>query len=389
MEIRTRVTPPAGGQGSGALKWEEAGAGAIGAGTAEMDVGTAPPVLEALRRAVTDGLVGYLPAALDARLREACAGWLWSSQGWAVDPALIQPVPSVLHGLRVTIERYTPPGSAVIVPVPAYPPFLAVPGLLGRQVLPVPLVDVNGRPELDLDGIDGAFRRGGGLVVLCNPHNPVGRVFTPAELLALSAVVNARGGRVFADEIHAPFVYPGRRHQPYAALSPLTASHTLTATSASKGWNIAGLRCALLITSHDDDLAQWRGLGRFDRETPSVLGAIASTAAFRDGVPWLRRVLAGLATNRRAFGDLLAEFLPEVTYRPPEATYLAWLDCRRLTLGGTEPAAFFSALAGVSLLEGSDCGSPGRGFARFNFATEPWVLVEALRRMATAVADAG
>ena len=173
-------------------------------------------------------------------MARACAGWLARRYGWEVPPAWITPLADVVAGLQAAIERFTPPGTPVVLPTPAYMPFLAVPGALGRELIQVPMVERDGRMTYDLDGIAAAFDRGARLLVHVNPHNPLGRVFDVEEQLALADVVTAAGARVFADEIHAPLVYPGAVHRPYASLSPETARHTVTATSTSKAWNVPG-----------------------------------------------------------------------------------------------------------------------------------------------------
>jgi len=237
---------------------------------------------------------------------------------------------------------------------------------------------------MDLDALDAAYRAGGHLLILCNPYNPVGKVFTADELLAIGAVVSRHSGRVFADEIHSPVVYPGGTHVPYASLSDDMARHTVTATSASKAWNLPGLKCAQLIVSNDADAAVWEEISYFASHGASTLGVIANTAAFSAGRDWLDAVLHYLDTNRRLLVDLVAEHLPGVAYTPPQGTYIGWLDCRLLGLD-QPPADFFRQHAGVALTDGADCGTGGEGFVRIVFATPAPVLTSALTRMGRAV----
>ena len=250
----------------------------------------------------------------------------------------------------------------------------------------MPAARVDGRAALDLDGIDAAFRAGGELLVLINPHNPLGRVFTAEELLALCAVVDRHGGRVFADEIHAPLIYPGHRHVPYASLSATAAGHTVTATSASKAWNLPGLACGQLILSADDDRAALERIPRVALHGASLLGVVAARAAYEQGGPWLEGVLSHLDGNRHTLAALLAEHLPEVRFVVPEGTYLAWLDLRALGLGD-HPGEVLLERTGVALVDGPQCGAPGRGHARLNFATPRPVLELVVRRMADAVRE--
>jgi cystathionine beta-lyase len=381
----------------GSLKWTYAGPEVLGAFVAEMDFGTAPAVQDALRDAMARYAYGYLTPAAASEMSAVVAAWL-AGRGWAVDPARIKPLPDVIKGLEAAITLYSRPGSPIVLPTPAYMPFLTVPPALGRQIIQVPMVTDGGRYVLDIDGIGAAFRRGGHLLVLCNPCNPVGRVYTAGELLAVAEVVEANGGRVFADEIHAPLRYPGHAHIPYASVSPVTAAHTVTGVATSKGWNLPGLKFAQLLLSNDADAAVWAERGATFEHGASTPGAWATIAAYRDGGPWLDDVVAYLDRNRTLLAALLAEHLPQVRFLPPEGTYLAWLDCRALfaerghppaeragrTAGWASPADFFLGAARVMLTDGAACGEGGGGHVRLNFATPRPVLAEAVHRMAAA-----
>lgn len=356
----------------------------IGAWVAEMDFGTAPAIRDALHAAVDDGVLGYLSPSTAADMADATAVWLAAEYGWAVPVERIHPVSDVVAALGVTIEHFSRPGSAVIIPTPAYMPFHTYPPTLGREVVQVPGIEVDGRWRHDLEGIDAAFAAGAGTLVLCNPHNPTGVVLTREELEAISAVVERHGGRVFADEIHAPVRYGEAAHIPYASLSETTARHTITGTSASKAWNIPGLKAAQLITSNDADEAAYSRFGFAVVHGASTPGVIASTAAYRDGRPWLDAVVEYLDRNRRLLGELLADCLPSVRYVTPEATYLAWLDCRELPIEGSA-AAFFREHAGVTVTDGALCGVGSEGFVRLVFAMPAPLLEETVRRMGAAV----
>ena len=222
----------------GSFKWTAPGPDGFGAAVAEMDFGAAPAILDALAGLSADANFGYLPQFLADELAVACAEFTKRRYGWDVDPALIHHVPDVLKALEIAITHFSRPGSPVILPTPAYMPFLSLPGFLGREIIQVRMIDDAGFFTLDLDAIEDAFRTGGHLLIFCNPYNPLGRVFTVQEMARLTEVVDRHHGRVFADEIHGPLVYPGLRHIPYASTSGTAASHTLTATSASKAWNL-------------------------------------------------------------------------------------------------------------------------------------------------------
>ena len=367
----------------GGLKWA-ANPDRIGAWVAEMDFGTAPVVMDAIRSSVGAELFGYLPPALDDALAAATSAWLDTRYGWAVAPERIRPLGDVVAGLVAALEHFSEPGSKVIVPTPAYTPFLEVSRTHGRDVVEVPLTMAAGRWVYDLDALDRAFAAGGGLLVLCNPHNPVGRVLDRAELLAIAEVVERHGGRVFADEIHAPLTFAGHTHLPYASLSPVTAGHTITAVAASKAWNLPGLKCAQLLLSSSLDAETWAQVGAEAEHGASNLGVVATIAAYTSGGPWLADVLDYLTGTRRLLGELMASLLPGVGYVEPEGTYLALLDFRPLGLGDS-PADLFAAEAGVVLVDGALCGAAGRGMARLNFATPRPILRQMVEQLAAAL----
>lgn len=364
-------------------KWLEFGS-ATGAWVAEMDFGTAPAVREAVRRAAEDGTgLGYLPKRSLLALQEAFAGFVDARYGWRVEAPDVRPVVDVLTAMQAVVRLTSRPGSPIILPTPAYMPFLTLPGALDREVIQVPLTRVDGRYAYDLEALDAAFAAGGHLLVLCNPHNPVGRVLERTELEAISEVVERHGGRVFADEIHAPLTYPGHRHVPYASISPAAAAHTVTAMSASKAFNIPGLKSAQLVLSSDGDRSVWERGGHIYEDQASTLGALASTAAYAEGGEWLGDVIEYLDGNRQALGTLVAEHLPGVGYRQPEGTYLAWLDLT--DLGIDDPARFFRENADVAATSGALCGDAGRGCLRFNIALARPLLTEAITRMGAAL----
>jgi cystathionine beta-lyase len=353
----------------------------IGAFVAEMDFGTAEPVLRALHDHVERGPLGYLPPHLVDELADAWCGFAAERFDWQVPAARVRPLADVVSGLVVAIEHFSAPGAPVILPTPAYMPFLVVPRELGRDIIEVPMAVEDGHCVYDLDALDAAYDAGGSLLVLCNPHNPIGRVLTREEMVDVSEVVERHGGRVFSDEIHAPLVYDGHRHVPYASVSPVTAAHTVTAVSASKAWNLPGLKCAQLVLSDDADAERWAEVGTFPEHGASNPGVVANITAYTAGGPWLDAVLEHLDGHRRLLGELLVEHLPDVRWTAPEGTYLAWLDCRGLGLGD-HPGEFFHEHAGVALTDGPLCGAVGAGFARYNFATPRRVMEQTVEQLA-------
>ena len=361
-------------RGRGSWKWSTVPAGVIGAGIAEMDLPLAPCIIAAVGSAVDRGLTGYLPPWLGREVAEATSTFQ-QRYGWNIDPAEVHVVPDVLNALEQTVRHLLDPDPLVVLPTPAYMPFLRMPGALGWPLVTAPMsLGVNGY-EFDLDHLSRVLRPGA-LLVLTNPHNPTGRVFTAAELHALAAVVHTTGATVFADEIHAALVYPGHTHLPYASLSAIAAGHTVTATSASKAWNVPGLACAQLILTGENARARWAKTDPEVAHGASPLGAAAAIAAYTDGADHLAAVVDYLDRGRLIFAETLADSLPEASFRPPEGTYLGWLDLRP---AGCDPADV-KTLAGVLGVNGRACGEPGH--LRLNLATPHHVVREMAGRLA-------
>ena len=374
----------------GSMKWTR-NPGQLAAFVAEMDFGTAPEVTAALELATAKAQHGYLPPAAARDMARATSDFLEERFGWSVPRSRIYPTADVLSAYDVVLERFSTPGTPVILPTPAYMPFLTLTRLRGRDVIQVPMIEGdNGRPEMDLNGIADAFAAGANLLILCNPHNPVGRVYTREELSALADVVDAHGGRVFSDDIHAPLTFGDHRHLPYASISEMAAGHTVTAVSASKAWNIPGLKCAQLIVSNDADYEVMGEIAFIVSHGAATPGVLANAAAYGEGVPWLEDVLSYIDGNRSLLTDMLAEHLPEVRYREPEGTYIAWLDCRGLpdVTEGKSWADFFAAKANVGVTDGALCGEAGIGHVRMMLSTPRHILETIVIAMANAVREA-
>lgn len=368
---------------TGATKW--ATPGKIGAFVAEMDYGIAPVIRQALTDSLTLAQTGYLPPEMSTELQKSTTEWLESQFSWQVEPGRVRLLPDVLSGLGAMMEYFMPPQAPVIVTTPAYMPFVAIESIWHRPTIEVPLARDGERFVFDLDAIDAAFAQGGRLLVLCNPYNPVGRMLERAEMLAIAEVVERHGGRVFNDEIHAPLTFEGRQHIPYPTVCQEAARHSLTAMSASKAWNLPGLKCAELVISNDDDAARWEEVGLITEHGASNPGVLANAVAFREGRPWLEEVRTYLEGNRALAADLFARHLPEARVTIPEATYLSWVDFTAYDLPA-EPAEFFDEHADVLLTAGLACGEVGGGCARLNLATTRPILTEIIERMGAAVA---
>jgi cystathionine beta-lyase len=361
----------------GSSKWVTYPADVLPLTVAEMDCRLPPVVAEALHRAVDRSDTGY--ASVASGLGAALAGFARRRWGWEVDPASVAAVTDVGTGVVQLLRALTRPGDSVAINTPVYAPFFDwVPEAEGRLV-DVPLAHTDAGWRLDLAALEVAFAARPAVYILCNPHNPVGRVHTAAELAAVVGLAHTYGVTVIADEIHGPLALPGATFTPLLTV-PGAADVVISVLSASKAWNLAGLKCAVVVTASP---AMASVVSRFPPDTrwrTGHFGVIAAIAAFSDGEEWLDRLLVSLESRRRELGSLLAERLPAVTWRPPEATYLAWLDCRALGTGN-EPRDLFLE-RGVALEAGPRFGAQGSGFVRLNFGTSAEILDEAIARMA-------
>ncbi|WP_246490639.1 MalY/PatB family protein [Brevibacterium oceani] len=363
----------------GGRKWSTF-PGSIGAFIAEMDFGVAPAVRQALREIDERDLYGYAPYGLTADLKSATADFCLDRYGWQIPTDHIEPASDVIAAFVGVLTHLTPADTPIVLPTPAYMPFFDVAKVTGRELIEVPMLRSETGWSMDLDAIAAALTPGATLV-LCNPHNPIGKVYTESELLALAEVVESAGARVFSDEIHAPVVYGPARHTPYATLTDATAAHTTTATAASKAFNIPGLKCAQLILTSAEDRQTWAQKGQFVSGAASNPGILATTAAYNSSRDWLAEITGYLKGNRDLLTDLVSTLLPNAAYIQPEGTYLAWLDLRGYGLE-TDLAKHIESRAEVAVTEGRLCGAVGAGHIRVNFALPRPLLTEAIERIA-------
>ncbi|MEX2625697.1 MAG: aminotransferase class I/II-fold pyridoxal phosphate-dependent enzyme [Ilumatobacteraceae bacterium] len=356
-------------------KWHRPG-GRLAAWVADMDFPVAPAVRDRLvERASTD--VGYpdWPHAAVSPLRERFVDRMVARYGWRPDRERLVELNDVVQGVRIAIHHLTEPGDGVVLHTPAYPPFFAAIEQLGRRVVRAPWpFDVERLAEV----VAAEQPR---LLLLCHPHNPVGHVFERDELAAIAAVAERHDLQVVSDEIHAELTYAPRTHVPFESLGPEVSARTVTITSASKAFNLAGLRWAIMHAGSEPMHDALRALPSHYFGAPNLMAVEAIDAAWSDGGEWAAAVMTVLDENRRRLVELLADHLPGVRYRPPAATYLAWLDCRELGFGD-DPAAEF-ARRGVELSHGPSFGPEGRGHVRLNFATSPAVLAHLVATLAT------
>lgn len=364
-------------------KWQLYGPDVLPAWVAEMDFDLPPPVRRAVEAALAVDDLGYPLERPDA-VCEAFAARMAARFDWAIDPERVEVLSEVVQGIYVAIDRLTQPTDGIVVQTPVYPPFLGAVRALGRPMVENPLVPGHERYEMDLDAL--ARAPAARMLLLCNPQNPTGRVFERRELEALAELALARDWIVVADEIHADLVYGERRHVPFGSLGAEIAARTLTLSSASKAFNLPGLRCAVAHFGSSELQRRFLEMPRALRGGLGSLGQAATLAAWREGDAWLAALVAHLDGNRRRIEDFVAERWPEVRYRVPEATFLAWLDFRALGLAPS-PQRFFLERARVALSDGAAFGAPGRGFARLNFGTSGALLREILERLDRALRE--
>ncbi|WP_396652841.1 MalY/PatB family protein [Microbacterium sp. Marseille-Q6965] len=346
---------------------------------AETDFALAEPVERVLLDAVRRGDTGYAPPG-DSRIPMAFAGFAARRFGWQVDPARVRTTCDVMMGVAELLRAVTAPGDRVVITPPVYPPFFDVHDESRTVAESVPLLRSDEGWTLDLAGIDRAFAGGARAILLCNPHNPTGTVHDAGTLAELARIAQRHGAWVISDEIHAPLTLPGATFTPFLTAAPEAAEVGFALTSASKAFNLAGLKCAFIVTAADEPARIVRRIPDEVEWRTSILGLIAGEAALSLGDAWLDALLARLDTNRHLLSDLLAEHAPGALYRPPQAGFLAWVDFTALGWG-EDPAALILKAARVALNPGPSFGEPGRGFARINIGTGPEILSEALRRI--------
>jgi len=361
------------------LKWARyAGRDVIPLWVADMDFRSPEPIVAALRRRVDHGIFGY--AAPPAELVQAVVARMRELYRWEIDPAWLVWLPGAVPALHVVCRAYGEDGDEVVTFTPIYPPFLAAPPRSGKILRPVPLRRDAGRYTPDVEAFEKALSPRSRILLFCNPHNPVGRRYEREEIERVAEVCVAHDLVLCSDEIHCDLILDGGTHVPTATLGPEVAARTITLMAPSKTFNIPGLNCAFALISNPELRAQFKKAREGLVPHTNVLGFTACLAAYRDGEPWRRALIEYLRGNRDLVQRSVREDMPGLALDEVQATYLAWIDTRRLAL--PRPARFFEE-AGVALFDGRDF--QGEGFVRLNFACPRRLLQEALDRMQQAV----
>lgn len=376
-------------RGTYSSKWDNVGArignpDALPMWVADMDFPAPQPVIDAVRGRAESGIYGY--AYLPSAFKNATVRWMQVRHGWDISAASVIYVSSILPVLFAAVQTFTEPGDYVILQRPVYYPFLQAVENQGRVISNNALQLRDGRYEMDFEDLEKrAADPRAKIMFLCNPHNPVGRVFTREELEGVGDICRRNHVLVISDEVHSDFIYPGHIHTPMASISPEIAANTITAVAPSKTFNTAGLRAASMITFNDDLRDRMNTVLQNDRAVSiSTFGLDAYIAAYTAGEEYLEQLLVYLAGNIRYLDNTLKENMPRIKLIQPEGTYLMWLDCRELGMDDESLDDFFTNKAAVGLDKGFWFGSEGSGFMRMNVACPRATLEEALKRLGQA-----
>lgn len=365
-------------------KWHRYTADVLPAWVADMDFPVAPPIQRALERIVEQRDYGYALREREDTVAAAFCDRMRRRFGWSPDPDLVVEVSDLVQGLFACVVAFSEPGEGVVLQTPIYPPFLMAVDETGRRRVENPLRDTGERYDLDVERLRQSIDATTRILLVCNPHNPSGRVFTRGELEALGMLAVEHDLIIVCDEIHADLLHIRRSHLPMATLDPRIAERVVTLTSATKSFNIPALRCGVLHFGSESLLDRF--LAAIPRRLlghPGHTGVDATVAAWREAQPWLDQVLEVLRANRDRV-DRWVERQPRVGWYPPEATYLAWLDLTALRLSPT-PQEWLLEEARVALNPGLSFGAPGAGFVRLNFGTSPEILERVLERLSEAL----
>jgi cysteine-S-conjugate beta-lyase len=343
-------------------------------------------VVEAIQARAAHPVYGYV--STPSGFWEATVGWLRDRHGWDVWEHWLSRSPGVVPALSLCVNAFTQPGDKVVVQPPVYYPFFSAVENNGRRLVRNPLVVEGGRFRMDLDDLDRKIDARTRMLILCSPHNPVGRVWTRDELERLGDICIKRDLVVLSDEIHMDLVYRGHRHVPLASLSPALAERTITCLAPSKTFNVAGLATAIVAASNRSLLARYNAaLTASGFGIGSLFGTVALEAAYRHGGEWLDQLLEYLEGNVDFAEQFFRERIPSLRFIRPEGTYLALIDCRELGLQQAALDEFFLRSARVYFDSGPMFGEECTGFERINLGCRRALLREALERMERAVAE--
>jgi len=369
-------------RGTDSIKWKKYGAGVLPLWVADMDFISADPILQALHQRIDHGFFGYTHPTEE--LYQVIQERMKKLYQWEIQTQEIFFLPGLVTGLNIFFQAYAGLGDGVLVQPPVYHHFIKDPVAHGRMVIDPPLIRQGDSYGIDFENFEKVITERTKVFILCNPHNPVGRVYTREELMNMAEICLRHNLIICSDEIHCDLLYPNYRHIPIATLSPEVADRTVTLMAPSKTYNLAGLHCGLAVIPNAGLQESWKKTSLGIISGVNIMGHVAALAGFRDGQEWLDQVLAYLNENRKFLSRSVADRLPGVRMTRMESTYLAWLDCREAGIPG-DPFKFFLKEAQVALNDGGEFGKGGGGFVRLNFACPRKTLTEAVDRMSLAL----
>jgi cystathionine beta-lyase len=351
---------------------------------ADMDFAAPPAVVEAVKVRAEHGIYGY--ATFTHSFYASIIGWMKRRHQWKIEEEWISITPGVVPAISIAVQAFTEPGDGIVIQPPVYPPFFRCVKANNRQLIENPLKFENGKYQIDFEDLERKLSPAVKILLLCNPHNPVGRVWSHDELGRLTQLCLKHKLLILSDEIHGDLIFQGYKHIPVAALGPEVAASTITFTAPSKTFNLAGLYTSATIISNPKLRRKFNALLEvLSVGEGNVFGIAACEAAYNHGEQWLGDLLAYLGGNADYLQHFLADKVPQIKMVKPESTYLAWLDFREFGLSGAELKDFLVRQAKVGLNDGLTFGKKGEGFARLNFGCPRSLLQEGLQRIEAAV----
>ncbi|UJW56468.1 putative C-S lyase [Bacillus sp. A116_S68] len=351
---------------------------------ADMDFKPPQAISNALKKRVEHGIFGY--TFTGETVADAIINWMANRHGWEINKSWITYSPGVVPSIGKTIQALTEPGDRILIQSPVYPPFFSMITDNDRTVENCPLIKKEQQYGIDFEAFEQALKNGVKLFILCNPHNPVGRVWTEEELRRMAELCLSHDVVIVSDEIHSDLILPGHRHIPIASLSKEVAENTITLTAPSKTFNLAGLQASVIICANHDLQKKLNAIAKRQGSfTLNTFGIVAMEAAYRYGEEWLDELLAYLKGNVDVVKSYIADKLPELTLVEPEGTYLLWIDCRKLGLSDGELNHLFTHKGKIGFNSGISFGKGGEGFVRMNVACPRSTVIEGLTRMKKAL----
>jgi len=351
---------------------------------ADMDFKVAEPITKAIQERAEQGIFGY--TSRPDSYFEAIQQWLERRHGWATDTQLMIHCPGVVPSLSLLIQNFTQPGDKIIIQSPVYYPFFDVVNSSGRTLVENPLKLVNGHYEMDYDHLEESAKNGAKLLLLCSPHNPVGRVWKKAELVRLGEICLAHGVRVIADEIHSDLVFSGHIHTPFAMISEEFRKNTFSCIAPSKTFNLAGLQASVTIFPNKEDRDKFdKMLGDLDIRRNNCFSLVATEAAYRHGEEWLEQVKEYIEGNFAYIQDYCQKHIPQIHPNFPEGTYLVWIDCQQLGMDKDELHNFILNEAGIAMDDGFWFSNAYAGYMRLNAACPRSIIAKALHQWKNAI----